>query len=136
MKIIRKIAAIAFAFAIVAGSFGFSTQIQAKTVKKKPTVVVIRADWCRACQKVEPIMKRLMKDYGSKMNFVILDVTDEAAEANSLKKAKAMGLGRFFSANKKKTSTVAVCNGKSKVFHTLKNYDRLAYVKAFNKAIK
>ncbi len=134
--VVRKLTAMVFAFAIIAGSFGLSTQIEAKTVKKKPTVVVIRADWCRACQKVEPIMKSLMKDYGSKMKFVMFDVTDEAAEAKSLKRAKAMGLGSFFSANKKKTSTVAVFNGRSKVFQTRMNYNRSAYVKAFNKALK
>ena len=135
-KVLRKITAVAFAFAIAAGILGFSTQTYAKTIKKKPTVVIVRADWCRACQKVEPIMMSLMKKYRGKLNFVIFDVTDEAAEAISYKKAKAMGLASFFNTYKKKTSTVAVFNGRKKVFQTVKNYSRSSYVIAFNKAIK
>jgi len=134
--VVRKITAIAFAFAVIAGTIGASTEAQANTEVAKPTVVVIRAEWCGACQKVEPIMKGLIKEYGSKMNFVILDVTDEAAEAKSYAKAKSLGLGNFFKANKKKTSTVAIFIGHSKVFQTIKNYNRSAYVNAFNKALR
>ncbi len=132
--IIKKFTAIAFAFAIIAGLIGFTTEAKAEPKFAKPTVVIIRADWCRACQKVEPIMMGLMKEYRGKLNFVMLDVTDEAAEAKSYKKAKSIGLGNFFKANKKKTSTVAIFNGRSKVFHTIKNFNRSAYVSAFNKA--
>lgn len=137
-SIISKTTAFLFAFVMLAGTFAVSTQANVNTEvnRAKPTVVVIKADWCSACQKVDPIMRGLMKEYGSKMRFVILDVTNEATEAKSMKRAKSLGLASFFRANKRKTSTVAVFNGRTKVFQTAKNYNRSAYVKAFNKALK
>ena len=133
--LIGKVTAILFTFTILFGSYG-AAEAKTTVVKKKPTVVLIKADWCGACQKVDPIIKSLRKDYGSKMNFVVLDVTDEASEARSARIAKRNGLSSFFKKNKRKTSTVAVFNKKGKVFHTAKNYSRSAYVRAFKKALK
>ncbi len=104
--------------------------------KTKPTVVMIKADWCSACQKVDPIMMDLMKQYGDKLNFVMLDVTNDETTAQAAAKAKSLGLSAFFEANKKMTSTVAVFKGKKQTFKTAKNYNRDEYVAAFNKAIK
>ncbi len=104
--------------------------------KTKPTVVIIRADWCSACQKLEPSMMELMKQYGGKLNFVMLDVTNDETTAKAAAKAKSLGLTRFFEANKKMTSTVAVFKGKKQTFSTAKNYNKSDYVAAFDKAIK
>lgn len=104
--------------------------------KTKPTVVIIRADWCMACQKLEPTMMDLMKQYGEKINFVVLDVTSEESTAKSAAKAKSLGFGKFFEANKKMTSTVAVYKGKKQIFTTMKNYQKSDYVAAFDKSLK
>jgi len=104
--------------------------------KTKPTVVIIKAEWCSACQKVDPIMMDLMKQYGDKLNFVMLDVTDETTTAQAAAKAKSLGLTSFFEANKKMTSTVAVFNGKKQTFKTAQNYNRADYAAAFDKALK
>jgi thiol-disulfide isomerase/thioredoxin len=104
--------------------------------KTKPTVVIIRADWCSACQKLEPEMMELMKQYDGKLNFVMLDVTNDETTAKAAAKAKSLGLSRFFEANKKMTSTVAVFKGKKQTFSTAKNYNKSDYVAAFDKALK
>jgi len=104
--------------------------------KTKPTVVIIRADWCTACQKLEPTMMDLMKEYEGKLNFVILDVSNEETTAKAAAKAKSLGLSRFFEANKKMTSTVAIFKGRKLVFKTVQNFDRSVYVAAFDKTIK
>ncbi len=104
--------------------------------KTKPTVVIIKAEWCSACQQVEPIMMDLMKKYDGKINFVMLDVTNDETTAKAAAKAKSLGLGAFFEANKKMTSTVAVFKGKKQTFKTVKNYSKSDYVAAFDKAIK
>ncbi len=136
MKFITKKFSIAvFCLALTAGVFA-STGNNSEAAFAKPTVVVIKADWCGACQRVDPIVKGLMKEYQGKFNFVVLDVTNEADVAKSMKKAKALGLAGFFNANKRKTSTVAVFNGSKKVFHTYKNYNRSAYKRGFEKALK
>jgi thiol-disulfide isomerase/thioredoxin len=118
--------ALAFTFSVASSAFA----------KTKPTVVIIKAEWCSACQKVDPIMQELMKEYGGKVNFVMLDVTNDETTAQAAAKAKSLGLSRFFEANKKMTSTVAVFKGKKQTFSTAKNYNKSAYVAAFDKAIK
>lgn len=102
----------------------------------KPRVVVIRADFCSACQKLEPTMMELMKDYGDRLEFVVLDVSNEEKLAEAEAKAKKLGLSKFFAENHKKTSTVAVIGKGNKVlFQTAMNFDRAAYVKAFDAAV-
>ncbi len=109
----------------------------AKTLKAKhPTVAIIRADWCKACQKLEPTMMELMNQYKDRIDFVMLDVTDDQKAAKSAATARKLGLGKFFQANVKKTSTVVVLNPSHKIlFHTAENFDRDVYVKAFDEAI-
>ncbi|MGH9874420.1 MAG: thioredoxin domain-containing protein, partial [Pyrinomonadaceae bacterium] len=34
----------------------------------KPTVAIIRADWCTACQKIEPTMNELVTQYKDRLN--------------------------------------------------------------------
>ena len=80
-------------------------------------------------------MMGLMKEYGGKINFVILDVTNDDTTAAAAAKAKSLGLGAFFEANKKTTSTVGIFKGKKNLFKTAMNTDRDAFVAAFNKAL-
>jgi len=108
----------------------------AAAAKTKPRVVIIRADWCSACQQLEPTMMGLMQEYGNKLDFVMLDVTNEATTAQAAAKAKSLGLSSYFEANKKNTSTVAIFKGKKPVFKTMKNFNKADYVAAFNKALK
>lgn len=104
--------------------------------KTKPTVAIIKAEWCSACQKLEPTMMKLMQEYGDKVEFVVLDVSSDDKVAESQATAKKLGLGTFFEANKQKTSTVAVfVKGGKPQFITMQNFDREAYVKAFDDAI-
>jgi len=128
----KKITTVMLSLALLL-TFSAASSAFAKT---KPTVVIIKAEWCSACQKVDPIMQELMKEYGGKVNFVMLDVTNYETTAQAAAKAKSLGLSRFFEANKKMTSTVAVFKGKKQTFSTAKNYNKSDYVAAFDKAIK
>ncbi len=134
----KKITAITMSLALMLSfsavgvlAFGGNTVGKNKTV----TVVVIKAEWCSACQKVDPIMQDLMKEYGSKINFVMLDVTNDETTAQAAAKAKSLGLTKFFEANKKMTSTVGVFKSGKQTFVTSKNYSKSDYVSAFNKAL-
>lgn len=123
---------------------GMTATAQARMMKddktmtdNRPVVAIIRANWCPACQKIEPEMMGLMKEYGDRLNFVVLDVTDDAKIKESKALAKKHGLTEFFKTYKNKTSTVAIFDAKQKqVFKTDHNYDRNAYVKAFDSAIE
>ncbi|MFN2502249.1 MAG: thioredoxin domain-containing protein [Pyrinomonadaceae bacterium] len=126
----KRISAIAISLAVLTFT---AVSTFAKT---KPTVVIIRADWCSACQKLEPEMMGLMKEYGDKINFIVLDVTNDATTAQAAAKARSLGYGSFFNANKKTTSTVAVFKGKKVLYKTAMNFNRADYVAAFDRALK
>jgi thiol-disulfide isomerase/thioredoxin len=102
----------------------------------KPTVAIIKAEWCAACQKLEPEMMKLMGQYKDRLNFVVLDVSTDEKANESAATARKLGLSRFFEENKQKTSTVAVfVKGSKPLFQTMANFDRDAYVRAFEEAI-
>lgn len=121
-------------------AFTFNTSAQDKMkddkMASKPTVALIRADWCSACKSVEPIINDLMQSYGGKVNLVVLDVTNDETTAKAEATAKSFGLSRFFEANKKNTSTVGIFKNKREVFKTTHNPDRETYVRAFAKVTK
>ncbi|MGE0129020.1 MAG: thioredoxin domain-containing protein [Blastocatellales bacterium] len=130
-NLIRKRAGMLFAFLAL-----MALMIVPAMAKTKPTVAIIKAEWCSACQKLEPTMMELMKEYGGKVEFVMLDVSSDDKVAESQATAKKLGLGAFFEENKQKTSTVAVfVKGNKPQFITMQNFDREAYVKAFDQAI-
>jgi thiol-disulfide isomerase/thioredoxin len=107
-----------------------------KMREAKPVVAIIRADWCPACQKIEPFMKELMKEYDGRLNFVVLDVTNDAKAKESEMIAAKNGLTEFFNTYKEKTSTIVVFDAKQKqLFKTDHNYVRDTYVKAFDEAL-
>ncbi|MEJ7847096.1 MAG: thioredoxin family protein [Pyrinomonadaceae bacterium] len=134
--IIKKLTPFLFAAAIIFGAQAITANAQMMMARKgAPTVVLIKAAWCNACQKVDPIFTELKREYGGKLHFVVLDVTDEAAVTASAAKAKSLGLSKFFAANKKKTSTVAVFKKGKQLFITDHNYDRAAYTGAFNRSL-
>lgn len=137
MRTNNRVRRIGIVFSFLALAAMITLPALAKTPKaRRPTVAIIRADWCSACQKLEPTMMELKSQYGDRIDFVILDVTDDQKTAQSAAKARKLGLGNFFEANKQKTSTVVVLSPSRKiVFQTMHNYDREAYVKAFDEAL-
>lgn len=142
MKIyMKKLASYLFVVAVILGTLGIAANAQemsGKEMKKqdKPTVAIIRANWCPACRKLEPTLSKLMETYGEKLRFVILDVTDEKTTAQALETAKETGLEEFFSKNKEKTSTVAIFKNSKQLFKTDHNYNRSDYVSEFDKALR
>lgn len=126
-------------FSFLALAAMLALPVLAKTPKpnaRHPTVAIIRADWCSACQKLEPAMMELMNQYKGRINFVMLDVTDDQKAAKAASQARKLGIGKFFEANKKHTSTVVVLSPAHKIlYQTMQNFDRDAYVKAFDEAI-
>ncbi|MEP6707775.1 MAG: thioredoxin domain-containing protein, partial [Pyrinomonadaceae bacterium] len=104
--------------------------------KGQPTVAIIRADWCGVCQKLEPAMTELMEQYKDRLNFVVLDVSNDEKTVASAATARKLGIGKFFEANKKKTSTVAIFGAKNKlIFQKYHDSERETFVRAFDDAI-
>jgi thiol-disulfide isomerase/thioredoxin len=130
--------------AIITSFVAITADAQTMMNKKagaKATVVILHADWCGACKKIEPTIAELKQQYGGRLNFVELDVTNEETTAQAAKTARKLGIGNFFEANKKKSSLVAVVGKKGKILfqtHYSTNregaFDRETYVRAFDKA--
>lgn len=135
---IRKFITLAIFTAAIAvlSSVSISAQEMMKKETEKPIVAVIQADWCPYCKRVEPVISSLMKEYGEKFDFVVFDVTDDAAVKESMKKAEMLGLGKFFKDFKGKTSAVAILKNQEVVFKTFNNNKREDYVVAFEKALE
>lgn len=108
----------------------------AAAARAKPTVVVIRADWCPGCKALEPGMGPLVGKYSDRLDFVVLDITSDETKAQSAAKAKEAGLGDFFATNATKgTPCVAIVSSQGKeVFHKVGSTDLALYDKAFAQA--
>ncbi|MGI9107948.1 MAG: thioredoxin domain-containing protein [Pyrinomonadaceae bacterium] len=139
-----RLAMIALAFVALVTPFATANARQMKNKKgnAKPTVVLLHADWCGACKKLAPTFAELKQQYGDRLNFVELDVTNEATTARAATQARQLGIGKFFNANQKKSSLVAIVGAKGKVlFHTHYSmnregaFARETYVRAFDAAL-
>jgi len=62
-------------------------------------VVVVRADWCPTCRRIEPTVTALQREYAGRVSFLVLDVTDDATSARSTVAAEQAGVGAFFRDN-------------------------------------
>jgi thiol-disulfide isomerase/thioredoxin len=80
----------------------------AKQVQGKPVVVDIYASWCPACKNIAPTVAKIKQQYGNKITFVTLDVSDKASAAKAEAKAKQLGLSKFFAANKTQTGSLTI----------------------------
>jgi thiol-disulfide isomerase/thioredoxin len=83
-------------------------QALSKKFQGKPVVVEIYASWCPACKNVAPTVSQLKKQYAGKANFLVLDVSDQAATSRSRNAAQQAGLSQFFSQNISQTGLVAI----------------------------
>ncbi len=80
----------------------------AQELQGKPVVVDVFATWCPGCKNIAPTLSQLKQEYSGKVNFVVLDVTDQAKLKETQAQAEKLGLAKFLEANKSKTSTVAI----------------------------
>jgi thiol-disulfide isomerase/thioredoxin len=80
----------------------------AKELQGKPVIVDVFATWCAGCKNIAPTLSQLKQQYSGKVNFVVLDVTNQATLKQTKAQAEKLGLGKFLEANKSKTSTVAI----------------------------
>jgi len=83
-----------------------------------PLVIVVRADWCPSCRKIEPTIAALMREYEGRVRFLVLDVTDDAKTARSKVAAENAGVGKFFAENEA-TGVVAIFNAKGRLIGKL-----------------
>ena len=109
-----------------------------KQLQGKPVVVDIYASWCPACKNVAPTLSQLKKEYAGQANFVVLDVSDQAKASQAAAKARQLGLGQYFDANKSQTGMIAIIDpatGNILAQHR-NNANKTAYTSVLNAALK
>jgi thiol-disulfide isomerase/thioredoxin len=76
--------------------------------EKKPTLLVVYADWCPMCQKLKPLLSAIADKYRGRVQFVRYDITSNNTEAESKAQAKKLGFQKFFAENRGATSLVVI----------------------------
>jgi thiol-disulfide isomerase/thioredoxin len=61
----------------------------------KPTLVEFYADWCSSCQSLAPSIAKFHEQYGSQVNFVMLNV-DDSQWRPLMQQYQVMGVPQFF----------------------------------------
>jgi thiol-disulfide isomerase/thioredoxin len=109
----------------------------AKELQGKPVLVDVYATWCAGCKNIAPTLSQLKQDYADKVNFVVLDVTDQGKVKETQAQAEKLGLGKFLEANKSKTSTVAIVDPATGNILTMfkNNPNKADYTKVIDAAI-
>lgn len=109
----------------------------AKQLQGKPVVVDIYASWCPACSNIASTLSQLKKEYAGKVHFIVFDVSDKSKMKQAEAKARQLGLGQFFAANKSQTGMVAIIDpatGNILAQHR-NNSNKSAYSSVLNAAI-
>jgi thiol-disulfide isomerase/thioredoxin len=92
--------------------------------EKKPTVLVMYADWCPSCQQLKPVLALINEKYRNKIRFVRFDITSEETGAKSKEQAEKLGFADFFEKNKERTSLVSILDPSGReVFRTINDYE-------------
>lgn len=111
--------------------------IKEEEKKKEAQVLVVQifASWCPGCKNIQPTLDQLVNEVED-INFVQLDVSTPSKSQTSSKRAKELKINDFYSANKSKTSTVAVIvPGTGEIISIFENNNNLEeYTEAIEKA--
>jgi thiol-disulfide isomerase/thioredoxin len=109
----------------------------AQELQGKPVLVDVFATWCAGCKNIAPTLSQLKQEYSGKVNFVVLDVTDQAKLKETQAQAEKLGLGKFLEANKSQTSTVAIIDPATGNILTMfkNNSNKADYSKILDKAL-
>lgn len=81
----------------------------------KPHAILVYADWCFNCKQIVPRLDKLMPRYAQRIEFERFDVTNEDRKARSRQRAKDLGVGPIYFANKGTGVVLLVSRGREKV---------------------
>lgn len=81
----------------------------------KPKLLVVRAAWCPACRRIEPVLKQAFEAYEGKVELVVLDVTDEDSTTNAKRRADTEGVAKIYERAAGRTPTILVALGPDEV---------------------
>lgn len=72
-----------------------SVPYESALINGKPTLVEFYANWCTSCQSIAPSLAKLHDQYGSQVNFVMLNV-DDPQWRQQMQQYQVVGVPQFF----------------------------------------
>ena len=66
----------------------------------KPYAILVYADWCFNCKQIIPRLDLLIPKYADRVEFERFDMTNEERKTRSRQRAKDLGVGPIYFANK------------------------------------
>lgn len=66
----------------------------------KPYAILVYADWCFNCKQIVPRLDKLIPTYDQRIEFERFDMTNEDRKAHSRQRARDLGIGPIYFANK------------------------------------
>lgn len=66
----------------------------------RPYAILVYADWCFNCKQIIPRLDKLMPKYADRIEFERFDMTNEDRKVRSRQRAKDLGVGPIYFANK------------------------------------
>ena len=73
---------------------------EAPDVSDKPLAVLVFAQWCYNCKQILPRLEPLKAEFGDRIHFTRLDVTNEEAKSGARALARDLGISKLYFANK------------------------------------
>jgi len=66
----------------------------------KPYAILVYADWCFNCKQIIPRLDKLIPKYAGRIEFERFDMTNDERKVHSRQRAKDLGVGPIYFANK------------------------------------
>lgn len=74
----------------------------------RPKLVVVRAEYCDVCDRVEPVLEQALEGYRDRIDIVVLDITDDESQRDALLAAEYEGVSPVLQASRGRTPTIGV----------------------------
>jgi hypothetical protein len=98
----------------------------------RPAIVVIRSETCGPCKRAERALLPALGPFRDRVDLVVLDVTDDEAEAASLETARALGILEFFVARRHVTPSIGLVSRHGKLrLYTGNTFGRRTWERTF-----
>ena len=85
--------------ALLPGFTSGADEVQREPLSK-PYAILVYADWCFNCKQIIPRLDKLLPHYADRIEFERFDMTNEDRKARSRQRAKDLGVGPIYFANK------------------------------------